>query len=555
MDSARPNRDDDTALAAIDAFAGPALLVGGVEHTIHHTNEQARHLLQLDTEWVTGLSAELASDRLSRTGTYRSIVKGDVHPHVIEWTAAFLPSGDTALFGRNVTLERRLRVALMESRQRYKDFVDLACHFAWETDAEGRFAFLSSEQALGFATEALLKRQPAELLAEDSDGPPLPFSARTRVHEVPVWLHAADQQSLCMAVSAIPLYSEDGRWAGARGVARDVTQQVHQSYALAQQHMDERLIGRIDHALHKSLNADEAISEAVTDIVHVFDASGCMIIRRGKPDYRPFVAKSGSLPVDATAFADRVMQAGRSESRSDAAGRLLGTPTRHGNEMNGAVVVIRPVSAIPWRDEDQTLLEDLASRIGSVNAMALHTERLRRLSECDGLTGLLNRRTFLDRLHEHTRNRDGGRSALLYLDLDNFKPVNDVLGHAQGDLVLKRFGTLLMNGSRPGDLACRLGGDEFALWIARSEEAQACIVAKRMIAGVARLEAFSADRARPLGVSIGIALSTPTSGEPVELLLERADHAMYRAKHQGKSRIAVAPPYDRDDKGPSDDGV
>jgi diguanylate cyclase (GGDEF)-like protein len=166
--------------------------------------------------------------------------------------------------------------------------------------------------------------------------------------------------------------------------------------------------------------------------------------------------------------------------------------------------------------------------------------RLEQLSRTDELTGLLNRRAFTQELERRlahlTRHRH--RGALLYLDLDNFKPVNDRFGHQRGDAVLRGFAEILVSSSRVGDTAARIGGDEFILWLEEVDADGAMTKAAALIRDVAGLNARYGAEGLPLGVSIGAALSV--HGDTVESLLARADQAMYEAKRNGKGTVRLA---------------
>lgn len=155
----------------------------------------------------------------------------------------------------------------------------------------------------------------------------------------------------------------------------------------------------------------------------------------------------------------------------------------------------------------------------------------------DALTGLPLRSVFLAaaevQLQLHRRPADR-QLALLALDLDGFKALNDRLGHAAGDRALADVGLLLRALARSGDLPCRLGGDEFVLLmglgVPQAAEA-ACEVAQRLLAAVQALP-------HGLGCSIGVALALP--GETLGSLMARADAAMYAAKRAGRNRVELA---------------
>jgi diguanylate cyclase (GGDEF)-like protein len=162
----------------------------------------------------------------------------------------------------------------------------------------------------------------------------------------------------------------------------------------------------------------------------------------------------------------------------------------------------------------------------------------------DALTGLCNRRHFhelAERRLEEAR-RSGHPAALCFVDLDNFKGLNDSAGHAQGDAALKEVARILKSDSRPHDVIARLGGDEFALWLEGADEAGATARAKRLFERVVELLPLVIEGGKPLGFSIGIAVYAPGSDETVDGLVARADDAMYAVKRAGKGHFVVAAP-------------
>ena len=166
---------------------------------------------------------------------------------------------------------------------------------------------------------------------------------------------------------------------------------------------------------------------------------------------------------------------------------------------------------------------------------------LTRMAYEDALTGLANRARFLERLGAAlTRARGGGdasRIAVLLLDLDGFKAVNDTLGHAAGDELLAAVSARLLDATRGSDLVARLGGDEFAVLLDRVRaDADAITVAERVLGAVSAPFPLATGRAR-VGVSVGIARGT-ADGTGAALLRD-ADAALYRAKARGKGCWAL----------------
>lgn len=198
-------------------------------------------------------------------------------------------------------------------------------------------------------------------------------------------------------------------------------------------------------------------------------------------------------------------------------------PLEVGREMVGAVAVVQDVT--PWR---------------------LRERRLRRLAEQDPLTGLANRAAFLARLEAALPGRAGREvhGAVLYLDFDHFKPINDRFGHAAGDQVLRDAGRRLSEAVRGSDMVARLGGDEFGIHLEGISCARAAAKVARKV--VRRLSApFRTDGAvARIGVSIGITLY-PRDGRSPEVLLHNADGAMYQAKERGTGFVFFQPPAAR----------
>ena len=200
--------------------------------------------------------------------------------------------------------------------------------------------------------------------------------------------------------------------------------------------------------------------------------------------------------------------------------------------IDAALVMWRPVNGkltrFSWR---------AVHRVGRLLGLTLQWDRSHRAlafaANHDMLTGLVNRPAFVSRLEEIAKAAEG-EAAVLFLDLDRFKPVNDDLGHLAGDMVLKVVADRLAAALRPGDLVARIGGDEFAVLCERVGPADPPTVARRLIDAVAVPIVLDDGHEVALTVSVGVARLG--ASEPPDDVLGRADAAMREAKALGNGR-------------------
>ncbi|HZH18905.1 MAG TPA: EAL domain-containing protein [Geodermatophilus sp.] len=203
-------------------------------------------------------------------------------------------------------------------------------------------------------------------------------------------------------------------------------------------------------------------------------------------------------------------------------------------------------------DREEVLLHLLLSGTAAAVAAALAARRVRRteadlaaLAFSDVLTGLANRALFTDRLELALRRtaRSGGEVAVVFLDLDGFKAVNDSLGHASGDRLIREVGRLLESAVRTEDTLARLGGDEFAILVERSPgREEATRIAERVLAALADPVDLGGQR---VTVSASIGIATGDVAATASSLLRDADNAMYWAKGAGRGRFVVFNPQMR----------
>lgn len=168
--------------------------------------------------------------------------------------------------------------------------------------------------------------------------------------------------------------------------------------------------------------------------------------------------------------------------------------------------------------------------------------RLTEEAHTDVLTGAANRRHFLERAEDMLQAAQGRGEplALLMFDLDHFKSINDQLGHAAGDEVLKHFARCARDLMRERDVFGRLGGEEFAALLFDTGREPALAVAQRLVQHLHSHPAVVAGQAVAYTVSVGVTAAEPGAGlQPVDTLLDRADRALYRAKESGRNRALL----------------
>lgn len=463
-----------------------------------------------------------------------------------DFTVLPIIEGETALIiGRDTALESAFRGALTESRQRYKELVDICGDFCWETDANGRFTFVSPGGALDYAAEALVGKSSADffdpLLVDAGESP---FEARNSVDCVDVWFRRADGQYACLETSARPISENDPKNSGARGVCRDVTEDRSRQEALSSFQIRERLIAHIMRTIRDEVVPDEMLKAAALAMAQAVGAQGSRVYRDNGSDELVSSAQYGDgSPADevvAAAMA-RVKSDGRPFTTEQGGQSLLCVATSYQHVVNGALVLWRASDADAWTTEERELAADVAVQLGVAIQQIRNQLELETLSRTDTLTGLLNRRAFTSELEARVGRADRpALGSLFYVDLDNFKPVNDFLGHQKGDEALVAVSEMLVKSTRPGDLVARLGGDEFALWLDRTDEDAATHRATDLLEGSICLKPYSGDPSRPLGVSIGVAVFDAASSEDIESLMGRADSAMYDVKNNGKAGYIIA---------------
>ncbi len=536
------------------AHAGPVVVMT-VDGTVVQCNAEGERLCRLFSEGRASDVRLMARDCVKNDAPVTRTLSVHDQQTASTLDLTVIPSLDgshTVILARNTSLEVTLRSALADSRTRYKDFVELSSDFTWETGTNGRFTFVSPGGVMGHEARALVGTDPVALLdPSEVRASGAIFLTRQRVRDVEIWARHRDGRLVCLLTSAMPVFDAAGAWIGARGICRDITDQRDRERALNRARNRERVRAHVVRTFRDELNLENMLNVAAEALARGLGATTCHILRR--PPLSPEGTRGLVLGGHFGASSEPSRLSGILDTLD------VGTPpwdarvgdqvilvaaTSHRQMINGAVALWRKADRGPWSEDDRLLIQDVANQVGIANEQIARHETIIAMSRTDSLTGLLNRRAFFEDIERrHKRlERSERKATLLYVDMDNFKLVNDVHGHFRGDEALVLLGEILSTNTRPTDLVARLGGDEFALWLEDADDGVACRKAEELLAAGERLLPYSGDPHCPLTLSIGLAVFDPATPEDLQALTARADAAMYRAKQAGKGRPSLAPP-------------
>jgi len=443
----------------------------------------------------------------------------------------------------------RLRDALLDSRQRWRDLVLQAADFAFETDEVGRLVFVVPDPALGWSASTLIGQPAGLLLAGDADHLSFnPFRATAAVRRRRAWLKRRDGSIASLVFAAAPLLDAEGGVIGVRGIGVDVTEYDGQEAEVAAALRRGEVLDHILWRMGQEVLAPRMVRGALEALANALGAEGAAVVLvPDNPDAARLVHEAGGgggavLPMAASLLHGHPAGTGQTTSKDGRRVLVAGCNPRFGDP--AGLAVWRGPAGRAWDDEELVLLSAAANLIRFALEHEAIQREMARQARTDPLTGLLNRRAFMEEIERCAErlDREGLPGTLMFIDLDNFKEVNDRQGHEMGDQALVQLSILLRATVRPTDLVARLGGDEFALWLNGADHMTAAERAEHLRIQVPReLGEMSEDHRLRLGVSIGIATRSPNSTEQIDGLLRRADMAMYQVKHDGRGHWRVAP--------------
>jgi|CXWL01.1.fsa_nt_gi diguanylate cyclase (GGDEF)-like protein/PAS domain S-box-containing protein len=414
--------------------------------------------------------------------------------------------------------------ALRKSEALYRNLVETSNDLIWSLDAEGRWTYLSPA-----AVRRIYRCEPADMLGREIREQ---TAQEVNERDLAVFRRILDGESVFdyetrhvrrdgstvdLSFNAVPLRGARDAVIGATGTARDVTSEKSAAAALYENVEKLRL----------------AVDAAELEYWEWDRATGTMHFGRA-----PGESQSGTKRIGFDSWLQRVHEDDRERCRAAS----LATQQR-GEPYQIDFRFVHASGEVHWMHSRGKAIMDSSGEIARVIGVAQDiTERKRQEEEArflayhDTLTGLPNRRLLDDRLRQAVflAQRRDARVALMVVDLDRFKQVNDALGHRAGDSVLREASLRIAGCLRKADTLARHGGDEFVVVIPDLQQEGDCqVVAEKILRALE--PAFTVDgREFSIGASIGVSLFPADAGDG-EALLRNADAAMYRAKQLGRN--------------------
>ena len=521
------------AAQILDTMTG-AVLVVDMRGNIRVANRGVEKLLGYKASELRGAHIRTILQRDQNLNTAQLLSSVGVLEHTMAWRSAagatvdvlvsssFLRNEDGAPVGvvyvaSDFTERKRAEDELRRSEERYRELFENANDLVYTHDLEGRITSVNvaGERLTGYSRDEVLGTPIHRLIvpehverAKEAMAKKLAGEAASTFYEVDVI--SKDGRRIPLEIST-RLIHRDGRPVGVQGIGRDITDR-RDNEARYRVLFERNLAG-----VYRT-TVDGKILDCNDACARIFG----------------FASREDLLAATATDFYFEDL--GRE--------RVLQLLREQGSLSNLELRLRRRDGTTVWVLENVTLLDGiLEGTMFDITDRKLAQEQVEYHAYHDALTGLPNRLLFRDRITvalAHAK-RNGRRSAVMFLDLDQFKLVNDTLGHTVGDRLLQAIGARLISCVRGDDTVARMGGDEFTILLSDLVDRRgAAAVAQKVLDSVQHPIQID-DHELYVTTSVGIAVF-PDDGDDAESLLRNADRAMYRAKELGRNNVQYATP-------------
>ena len=453
---------------------------------------------------------------------------------------------------------------LRESEGRFRSLTGLSSDMFWEQDDQYRFTSLTGVGSQVHQKTARLvvgkkrwEQNYLNMTSEDWAAHIATLKARQPFHDLELCRLDENGNKIWVSVSGEPVFDPSGTFTGYRGVGKDITRRKRAEQLRHLEHTVTRCLSEADSLSGALKAAMRAVCETegweCGRYFRVDETAGLLRFSDawGVPDaaIERYIAASRDVTYAmGTGLTGKVWQSGEPVWVSDRGEHAGVAQATFGSARDvfifpliadGKAVGVCTFISRKLRAPDAGLLvavRVIGSQIGQFLKRKQAEERIQYLASHDVLTSLPNRAMFSEVLNLAIQNarRYNRAFAVLFIDLDRFKIINDTLGHEAGDMLLKEMGTRLSQSVRSGDVVGRLGGDEFVVLIQEVSEAQQVEpVARKILSAVIKPMVIQAQECS-VTASIGICMY-PLDAQDEPALMKNADIAMYRAKEDGKN--------------------
>lgn len=430
---------------------------------------------------------------------------------------------------QDITGERELQDELSQSRSRMRRMTDTVPALMARLDATETYRFVNRTYTAWFGDAApVVGTTLRSFLGVTAYTHLSPAFERVRAgHAVRLEMRHDNLHGRAFVgdVTYTPEFDADGRYCGFYVLVTDITERK-----------------RLEESLFAAKELAQVTLDSIGDAVITTDERGFVTFLNQRAELLlPNAVRARGLPVDdlvvlSDTVGDRHETALR---RAIAEQRVVDMPhPRKLSLADGSSMDVEDVAA-PIRDREGRVVGGVLV-LRDVSVSQAVAARMRQLAESDALTGLPNRLVFDQRLRDAlTRLHPGDTLAVLYMDLDGFKAVNDAHGHGAGDELLRQIADVFSGLAGSSDTVCRLGGDEFVALLAPPVSTREALALATRFVDAAREPFFWAGQILSVTLSVGVAVAPKDGTDPLALL-RQADGALYLAKASGKNKVCVA---------------
>lgn len=464
---------------------------------------------------------------------------------------------------QDITGIRSMQQQLAASESKFRELTNLSSDWVWETDAQHRMSYLSDSVDAVLGTWArktigqLRWEQPGAITKVDWESHRRTVDARKPFENFEHPALDPEGNLFHFSISGRPQFSDDGRFIGYRGTGRDITREKQQRILL-------QIESEVAQIMREHNEPERVVAAIIATLCGLLGWLGGAHMLRGSSEQvfgireragtPAFMKMAGALAQELRIIGGSAEEAAWGQGKpiwiSDVE-RYPELATRYGTGEVGA----RALFLAPIRDENQRVMSvllflspngyrgdvflsqvaDSLSRTLSLYLQRKAAERrLTHASLHDPLTQLPNRVFITHQLEERLQAKRS--AAVLYVDLDRYKLINDTLGHSVGDQVLIEVARRFRDALRPSDVSGRIGGDEFVLLLSDlADRGQIERLARNVLDAIEKPFILN-NRPYFLSASIGVAIA-PTDGTDAKMLIKCADSAMYQVKFEGRNDV------------------